>query len=389
MPWRFLKSRVFLIPVSIIVLLELFLRSGLYEPLLKPESFAYNATRIRRVVKGSSLHPNVLILGTSVAYQGILTPELNRSASADGFVFQNAATQGAMIETQHAVFRDVAPALKDLRWIVHVAEVNFPWQTRYELEPANRTMLAQFPLSDTLALMRRDRVDLSSRDYAFFYLRTLTFQGDLRDFVLNPPRRFKAIARQEKVTLPDYVYLNRNRYAVSAYGHSAEECAKNARDGIPPKNEAGEQITDEPHRTAVLDTCRMAGDDHMKKPGGTAWKSVFFHRLREMHRDARQSGLRVVTVFAPYSDLVPYTREEARLDIWKQELNSDGDYFPEILDLRHALDGPDNLDLFYDTIHLNRPGAERFTAEFQKVVVAYLHRAEGSRRQNLPGRDRP
>lgn len=389
MSWRFLKSRVFLVPISVIVLLELFLRSGLYEPLLKPESFAYNATRIRRVVKNSSLNPNVLILGTSVAYQGILTPELNRAAADAGLVFQNAATQGAMIETQHAVFRDVAPALKDLRWVVHVAEVNFPWQTRYELEPANRTMLAQFPVSDTLDLLHRDHVDLSSRDYAFFYLRTLTFQGDLRDFVLNPPRRLKAIARQAKVTLPDYVYLNRNRYAVSAYGHSPDECVKNARDGIATTNEAGEQITDEPHRTAVLDTCRMAGDDHMKKPGGTAWRSVFFHRLREMHRDARQQGLRVVTVFAPYSDLVPYTREEARLDIWKQELGSDGIFFPDILDLRHALDGPDNLDLFYDTIHLNHRGAERFTGEFQKVVTAYLKRADNTNRQLPRDRARP
>lgn len=372
---KFLLSPILLVPVSVIVLLEAFLRSGLYQPFLKPESFAYNATRIRSVVKQSSLHPDVLILGTSVAYQGILTPELNQQSAGDGIVFQNAATQGAMIETQHAILRDLAPALPGVKWIVHVAEVNFPWQARYDLEIANRSMLAQFPLSETISLLKRDNVDLNSRDYAFFYIKTLTYQGDLRDFFLNPPRRFKAFAKQERVTLPDYVYINRNRYAVSAYGKTPGECVKNALVGVSARST--EPITDEPHRTAVLDTCRMADDDPMKKPGGSAWQSLFFHRLREMHRDARERGLRLVTVFAPYSDLLPYTREESRLQIWKNELARET-YFHDIIDLRDALDGPGNLDLFYDTIHLNRQGAERFTTRFHDAIIHYLHEQDAS-----------
>ena len=47
---------------------------------------------------------------------------------------------------------------------------------------------------------------------------------------------------------------------------------------------------------------------------------------------------------------------------WERNLRR---IYPErkitIIDLRESLDGPQNGDLYYDTIHLNRPGAEIFT----------------------------
>ncbi len=373
--WKFLKSPIFYVPAGLILGLELFLQTGLYRRVLKPESFAFNVNRIRTVVKETSFRPNVLILGTSVAYQGLLVPQLNQAAGDNGLRFQSAATQAAMVETQHALLRDLAPALPDLRWIIHVAEVNFPYQSRHELEPANRSMLAQFPRGETLQLLRENRVLLTPRDYAFFYIRTLTYQGDMRDFLLNPPRRLKSLARQRKKEIPDIVYINQNRYAISAYGQSSEECTKNAIRGVPFINEQGEQITDEPHRTAVLETCRMALDDPRSRPGENTWRTLFFLRLKNLHAEARRHNLKLVTVFAPYSVMVKPARDPDRIRVWREELAGEG-YFPDIIDLRTTLDGPDNLDLFYDTIHLNRKGAERFTTIFYSAVEDYLQKED-------------
>ena len=380
--WKFIKSPVFLFPAILIVGLELFLQTGLYRKFLKPESFAYNINRIRSVVKETSYHPNVLILGTSVAYQGLLISDLNEAAKGSGLRFQSAASQAAMIETQHALLRDLAPALPDLKWIIHVAEVNFPYQSRYELEPANRSMLAQFPRQDTMTLLNEHHFKLTTRDYGFFYLRTLTYQGDMRDFFLNPPRRLKSLARQKRDEVADVVYSNRNQYALSVYGHTANECSLHANQGVPFVNQAGVQITDEPHRTAVLETCRAALDDPRTKPGEDTWRRLFFLRLKNLHNEARKHNLKLVTVFAPYSELVLPARPADRINVWLKEFDpkvsqneiEDQAFFGDIIDLRSSLDGADNLDLFYDTIHLNRSGAERFTQIFYRAVNSYLQK---------------
>ncbi|MBW7857571.1 MAG: hypothetical protein H3C43_04590 [Leptonema sp. (in: Bacteria)] len=342
--------------------------------MLKPESFAYNINRIRNVVRHTSYKPNALILGTSVAYQGILTPNLNKLAAKYGtsLRYQNAASQGALIETQHALLRDLAPSLTDVKWIIHVAEVNFPYQTRYELEPANRSMLAQFPRATTIDLLKEQQFVLSPRDYGFFYLRTLTYQGDLRDFVLNPPRRLKDLARAKKKMVPDTVYLNRNKYSIEVYGKTAAECTDHSLHGVGFFDTAtGEQVTDNPHRTAVLDTCRMALDDPKQKLGADTWRSLFFERLKSMHAEARRNNMQIVTVFAPYSEMVLPARQNDRLTMWQDEL-SKGDYFPYIIDLRNSLDGPKNLSYFYDTIHLNESGAEKFTEIFEEAIRQFL-----------------
>jgi len=385
--WKFLRSPVFYAPAGLILGLELFLQTGLYRSVLKPESFAFNVNRIRTVVKETSYRPNVLILGTSVAYQGLIVPELNKAAAENGLRFQSAAAQAAMVETQHALLRDLAPAMPEVRWIIHVAEVNFPYQSRHELEPANRSMLAQFPRSETLPLLREHQFTLTPRDYAFFYLRTLTYQGDMRDFLLNPPRRLKSLARQKKKEAPDVVYLNQNRYAISAYGRDSVECEKNAISGVPFMDSEGNQITDEPHRTAVLDTCRSALDDLRARPGENTWRTLFFLRLKKLHAEARKHNLKLVTVFAPYSEMVTPARDPDRIKVWQEELAKEG-FYPSIIDLRTTLDGPDNLSLFYDTIHLNRQGAERFTGIFYRSVEEFLRKEDPEMFQKTAGAER-
>ena len=104
---KFLKDPVFYVPVLFLLGLELFLQTPLYRKILEPNSYAENVNRITEIMKTSPVEPNVLILGTSVAYQGVNMPLLNKLMEKDGIVVQNGASQGAMLETQHSIYRDI------------------------------------------------------------------------------------------------------------------------------------------------------------------------------------------------------------------------------------------------------------------------------------------
>ena len=104
---KYLIDIRFLIPAGFLLFFELFMQSGLYKYMLKPKSYAANITNIVNTVTKSKIKPNVLILGTSVAYQGINLPHLNSLLEKDGLVVQSGATEGAMLITQHLIFKNI------------------------------------------------------------------------------------------------------------------------------------------------------------------------------------------------------------------------------------------------------------------------------------------
>lgn len=97
---RFLISPFVLIPLSILLALEIFLRTEIYKNLLKPMSYAANIIRIQHVITNSKIDPRILIVGTSVPYQGLLLDKLNEYGKEKKITFQSIATQGAFLDTQ-------------------------------------------------------------------------------------------------------------------------------------------------------------------------------------------------------------------------------------------------------------------------------------------------
>lgn len=360
---KFLKDPVFYVPVLFLLGLELLLQSPLYREILEPKSYAENVNRITGIMKTSEVRPNVLILGTSVAYQGVNMPLLNELLKEDGIVVQNGASQGAMLETQHSLYRDIRDDLPNLKAVLHVAEIYFPWQARYELEPANRIMLAQFPRRQVLPLLNDYEFRLSTSDYAFFLLRTLTYKQDLRDLTLNPLDRIKDLGRKWKTASRDYPHINEYEYSLAAYGNTREECLERAlelaRTNELPRQD-GQPISDRHHRQAAIDTCSLASRLPVDDPGAPEWTNLFFRRLSLMHGEIKEDGLNVVTLFAPYSDMMPVSDPDPILR-WKSELQNIHSQKATMVDMRDALDGPENATYFYDILHLNRRGSEEFT----------------------------
>ncbi len=101
--FRFFTNPVFYIPLFLIIGIEILLRTGIYENILKPQSYLANVLRIKKIIKESRITPQILIMGTSIPYQGLLLNKLNQYS--DYFKFQSVATQAAFLETQYALLK--------------------------------------------------------------------------------------------------------------------------------------------------------------------------------------------------------------------------------------------------------------------------------------------
>lgn len=369
--FEILKDPRIYIPIGFLLGFELFLQTGLYTRLMQPRSYADNVSRIIRLT-GVGRDPNVLILGTSVAYQGIQMPLLNNLLAKDGLVVDSGACEGAKLETQHLIMRELLGRMPNVKTIVHVVEASHPGTARHHQDLANRSMAAQFNRFETLDVLRRHRLRVEPTDYTYFFVRSLTYQKDLRDFVLDPLDRLKGIGRRKKEEVPGQLYQNNYTYRLSAYpAKNVEDCIKSALAADIEK--MGRDVTDKHHRNAVRLTCQIVLWDPLSGPGSEQWTSLFFDRLGVMYKEIADRGIKIVVVFSPYSDILQDLNAEYRMLAWKEGLARAapaGAY--TTVDLRKSLDGPNNADLYYDTIHLNRYGADKFTEEFARNVAPIL-----------------
>lgn len=369
--WKYLKDPRFIVPAAAVLLFELVLRTGVYERALEPNSYAANVRNIMHTAETTRLEPNVLILGTSVPYQGVQLPYLNELLADTGLVVQSGACQGCMIETQYMLYRQLKEKYPRLKAVVHVGETALAWKARYESDVANRSMLARFPASEVIPLQHRLGYRLQPWDYAYYFVKTFSLQADLRDLLLSPLKRIKSIGRYERKRLDDYAYVNEHEYAISAFGaDDLQECVQETARPRPELVEAG--LTDRHHQNATLQTCQIALWEKGAPPtGGPQWNELFFDRLDKFYDEIYADGRLTVTVFPPYSDLVDHLNEDKRKAVWERnlaEIHGDRPYF--LLDMRRSLDGPNNQDYYYDLLHLNAEGARRWTEQIARELRA-------------------
>ena len=371
---KFLTDIRFLIPAGFLLCFELFMQAGLYRHALKPKSYAANVNNIVNTIANSKVKPNVLILGTSVAYQGVNLPYLNLLLEDEGLRVQSGATEGAMLITQHAIFKNIISSIPDTKIVLHFSEVSFPWTARYTLDVSNRSMLAQFPRKQIFKMLADYEYEISSSDYSYFLLKSITYRADLSDFITSPLYRIKLLSRENKNRDVDFPYENTYVYSMAVLNaKSLDDCVTNFPVNMPEINENGVRITDRMHMEAMYRTCRLAMHDPMDNPGGQQWKDLYFKRLKVFMDDVSTRNIHAITVFPPYSELIVDSKEKLRLSIWEKKLEEIRKGKPGVvIDLRRSLDGPDNNSLYYDTIHLNREGSLRLTehlAEALKEII--------------------
>ena len=388
---KYLTDVRFYVPALMLLLMELFLQTEIYgRYMLEKHSAADSIRRNVRIVEHSPVQPNALILGTSVAYQGLNVAQLNAAliAQNSGIVTQSAACEGCMLQTQHLMYRLLKDQWPDRKTIIHVADTTLSSKARYQYDEANGTMMAQFARGEALELLRLHEFELDYRRYLQFYIRTLTYQQDLREFVLNPFNRIRMIGERLRTPLPPYTHVNDNIYSYGAFSATGDlaACADNSRKGVDdagqpvPEKKDGEDFnpaihkTDRHHRNAVQVTCSIALlEKNFEPPGEHQWRELYFRRLEKMYDEIYADGRRVITIIPPYSDLIQHANTDERIARWEKniaKMNADRPY--AFIDMRRSLnsfDSPAGRKYFYDVLHLNADGSTVWTQKLAERLA--------------------
>ncbi|MBX7058557.1 MAG: hypothetical protein K1X75_10875 [Leptospirales bacterium] len=368
---KFLRDWRFLTPLLMLLGLEALMQSGIYARILEPNSYAASIRHIIRTVRESPLRPNVLIIGTSVAYQGILLPQLNEQLAGSGLRVQSVACQGCMLETQQRLYRELHDQFPELKAVVHSGETALAWKARYTVDVANRGMLAQFSRRETLQLLQEQEFELGAWDFAFYYIGLLSYQSDMRDLALAPLTRIKSLSRFERHRRADFPYVNEYQFDLSIFeARSLQECLEHIPQMQAELIAAGK--TDRHHANSALQTCQIAAyEQSLPESGAPQWNALFFRRLQRFYDEIHADGRMVITLLPPYSNLVSHLNGDDRMALWRRETTriEEGRRYA-LVDLRHALDGPQNAAYYYDLLHLNARGAQVWTTS----VAAELRR---------------
>ncbi|MCG6162253.1 SGNH/GDSL hydrolase family protein, partial [Leptospira bandrabouensis] len=142
----FIKDSKFWIPVLILVFLETGMQFGCYRPFLKKNSYAANVSRITNHVleKQNTFDPDVLVVGTSVAYQGLSIPILNKELAPLGKKIQSIAIPGTELIVQDLAVLKTLPHFKKVKTVVHVFEITTPWVGQKILNLHTLAMIYEF-----------------------------------------------------------------------------------------------------------------------------------------------------------------------------------------------------------------------------------------------------
>ncbi|EQA35864.1 hypothetical protein LEP1GSC047_0412 [Leptospira inadai serovar Lyme str. 10] len=373
-----IRDRKFWIPVLILVCFDLCLQAGVYRPYLKKGSFAANVVRNTEYVleKKAVFDPTVVLLGTSVAHQGLSLRILNETLEPYGERMQSFAMEGTELVVQDAIVHKLLPQFKNVHTVIHVLEVSTPWLDLQNLEIHTLSMLSELERSVAFKKIYEFDYRVNYDDLAFLTFKSIAYRRDMRDFFLDPSKRLKDIGRRRKEAKIDpWPYENPNLARISMYpeARDVESCLR-ATD--PSNGQPIPQGSDHFHKKAVWDTCILA----RKTPtvvGSDAAVAKFFSRLKILHDDIRRIGkqngkdIRIIAVLAPYSDIVRAWRTPERNRIWKEELEKikSGTI---LLDYQSSLDGGNNGDYYYDLIHLNKLGMIKFSEAIVKDLPSAL-----------------
>ncbi|MCE9499986.1 MAG: SGNH/GDSL hydrolase family protein, partial [Leptospira sp.] len=190
---KFYKDKRFYIPVIVILVFELLLQLGVYTPFLKKNSYASNVNRITNHVlsKQPELDPDILILGTSVAYQGLSVRILNEKLKSTGLKVQSIAIPGSELIVQDMAVEKVLPKFKNVKLVIHVGEITMPWVSQTELNLPTLAMIAEFNRIEAVRKSFENEYNIRGEDIFYILFRSIAYRRDMREFFLDPGKRIK------------------------------------------------------------------------------------------------------------------------------------------------------------------------------------------------------
>lgn len=391
--FKAIKDIRLLFPFLIFIVFELILRTGFYTRFLKKNSYAANINRItNHVIKQKINHdPNILVLGTSIAYQGLSPRILQEIIYPTGLKIQSIAIPGSELIVQNLISKKSLEEFKNVRYLIYVAEVTMPWVSQTSLGLPTLAMISEFPPSNVLPLIEdfeyltkykipvfdfEFSTSYGVQDLSYILFKSVAYRRDFNDFFLDPGKRIKYISRDLKNKNNNFYYFeNTHEEKMSSYNFTnLDDCIQKTIDyGNPPYPEN----SNFDHKKAIYDTCALTR--HTKKEleptelnqtADTDLTELYFRRLSKVFENYTSKNIKIMTVFAPYSHTMGIIGGNRKMDVWKRELEKIlQEKNAGILDLQNMF-SPEESDFYcYDTIHLNRDGMKYFSNALGEVLL--------------------
>ncbi len=362
---RFLKDKSILSALLIICILEICMQFGCYKVFQKKSSYAWSVNHITDNAINSlpKLRPNTLLLGTSIAYEGLSSEILNEKLAKYGYVIQSIAIPGAELIVQELALRKILEEPNEIKYIIHVNELPLPWVDRMELLDATLSMISEFNRFDSIRKLHEDRYEVRVADYLYMLFKWVSYRRDIADFILSPDKRIKDIGKELNKN-KDSFYSYRNEYlpSMTLYNFKTlEECIKKSSPvSIIPIH------SDKYHKDALFRTCNLVKDTKLPIEKNNL-TYIYKIRLKNLYDFIRSKNIKIVNIYPPVPEYLEIEDYKKRIYFWNTEYS---DTLSEnIYDLSDAIPHENNSDYYYDMIHLNKKGMEIFTEKLINTLL--------------------
>jgi hypothetical protein len=365
---RFFQDKSFLSAIFILILIEISMQFGCYRIFQKKTSYGANVNRIihQSVNEDHLSRTNVLILGTSLAYEGISVNQLNETLNPIGYHAHSIALPGAELIVQSLVLDDTLQKYKNIEYIIHVNEAEMPWVNFNSLSHGTIAMLAEFNPLKVNTRIQSFKYIFDKSSLLQIYVKLVTYRKDIADLILNPDRRYKEIMKKRKIindsNANNYsIYENEHTKSMSLYKfNSIDECiiVTEKSQIIPIGSDIHQQ--DALHKTCVLTKATSIG---ISKSELT---DLYKNRLRLLYTSLDKKKIKVIHVFPPLPYYLDYLDYPKRIQFWKDEYSSI--LYENILDFNDDLPRKESPKYFYDLVHPNKIGKEYFTSKLGNSV---------------------
>lgn len=372
----FFTDKKILLSLFILIALECILQVGFYKPFLKKNSYASNINRVTEhvVSKRDVLDPDILIVGTSVAFEGISIRILNEELQKSGWKTQSIAVRGSELVVQHRILEEYLDKFPNVKIILHVMEPGMPWVDRKYIVDPTMAMLSELGNFKAIPTVLNFEYDLTFSNYLFLTFKSVAYRKDLSDFVINFNERLKAISRRNKnPNLNAWDYENDHPESIDEYQlKSVDDCLNRLALHLPleiPK------ASNPDHRRMLFETCGIASVVPQES-NATEDTKRYFRRLKKMYDYIANRNIHIINVFAPYSDVIRKVNNEGRMKVWHDGLSESLAPHQTLdeIDLQDSL-GETNGKYCFDLIHLNEAGMKEFT----KILAKELEKKIGKR----------
>ena len=341
----------------ILVLIDAaFFRSGVYARLIRPDSTAGSVVGAEMAIRyfRDPTRRNILVLGNSQIGEGFSAQIADAASGDPALHFVNGSAPGTTPRVWDYLLRKVDPKATRFRAIVMMVNYDetYNWNdlTDYSLD-INYTMpllrlgdIDDFPRTFTRAALR-------GRAARAILLPLQALHEDAQDLLAHPFERFHQIHKVRPIWL----------YALGPYGGQGGTLPSLDIDiaAGQPKSWGDDEVIWKPKLEGYFRNMRKEAPKALQVTNA-AYESYWIERIAARYRTNGATVIVFSMVRGPWkAELMP----PPMLDRALSELRDSG----QIVAL------PEKPELFFDTLHLNSTGREKFSKAFATKIAPLVH----------------